>query len=1013
MQRATSRNALTRRDTTIMCSLVGGSNSHKPSPTVQSRLVFLARALSDQNLRLETKPNASRMTGISALAVGLLLIPLGCSSRSDGDVKDTAGTNVSSSEVAGVEPSSAVPNSDEQRPAERPAEDSDFDSARAQLAAGQIDAAARHIRDHLLSHPGDIAGLFLAGEIEAARGRYQDAVKLLDEIPRDHPEAGLAALGQSADWLLAAQAWDEAERRYEAILEKVPNFNMAHRRLAYLMNRQGRRQEASSHVRQLCRAGDVTQAELHTLINECEAVHDEARDADSSVSRYAPIGPAAEARVLFAANEFKPALDRLRIPMKQGQLPPFGQAFFGRLAMEVEDQDAIALWLSSVSDEQKQFGDFWVALGTWMLRDGSDIEGAARVFSEAMVRNPTDWIAMTRLENCLDLLGESKQKIACRSRAILLQRSIRLHHSIVGQSNPPLREIAELANLLDTLHRPVEAVMWRAMGVSYQGGSPQALAALNAQRQELIAQVPVEMKPVDALAGLDRTRFPIPSDTMEMLKSLEPSIGSGGAREFPEAIGPALPNVADAVGIDFQYYNASEPKLADTQIYEQFGGGAVALDYDLDGRVDLYFNQGGDDPKMPTRGKSNVLYRNLVSQFGKARLAEVEDDGYGQGVTSGDWNQDGFPDLVIANFGINTLMINNGDGTFRPNLAGGDWQSPLWTTSVAMADVTGDALPDLVEVNYSDDPTIHDVSPRGANGRFIQSKGPVSYRGAKDRVFIQQADGSMNAVTLSAGQEKRFGHGLGIVVTDIDGITGNEIFVANDTDANQLWFSDQQGAESGVRWRDLAGIRGCAYSARGGSGASMGIATADFDRNGMIDFHVTNFFNEPVHLFLQHASHIFSDSVIKSDLYRPSLGVLGFGTQALDYDNNGTVDLAVVNGHIDDLRYKESPHKMRPQLFAGELDRFVLMEMDRSGGYWNRPAIGRGLLRLDWNRDGKMDLLATHHDVPAALLENHTPSKYHWLQIRLVGTSSERDAIGARVVVAATVNARGQQWVMW
>lgn len=948
------------------------------------------------------------------MLLALFFITAGCSSSSshDGELGEAAGTNRPAPDVASEDLSKAGSKLDQRPAAERPADRSELEAARAQLAAGQIDEAASKVRDHLLVHPGDIGGLFLAGEIEAARGRYRDAVKLLDEIPRDHPDAGLAALGQTADWLLAAEAWDEAEQRYKAILAQVPTANMAHRRLAYLMNREGRRQEACSHVRQLCRAGNVTQAELHTLIDECEAVHDEDRDSDSAISRFAPIGPVAEARVLFSRNEFKSALDRLRAPMKKGQLAPFGQAFFGRLATEVEDQEAITLWLENVGEEQEQFSDFWVALGTWMFRDGSDIEGATRVFCEAIVRNPTDWIAMTRLENCMDLLGESEQKIACRSRAILLRRMIRIHHRIVGKTSPQLSDIAELADLLDTLHRPLEAVMWRAIGLSYQTGPPQAMAELNAKRQELVAHVSAEMKPARALAGLELTRFPMPTAAIEKLKSRKLSmrqtdkmdrsnLGARPKMDQSEPIQPALPNVADSVGIEFQYHNASKPKLADTQLYEQFGGGVVAFDYDLSGRVDLFFNQGGNDPKMATRGKPNVFYRNLGSQFAVVQSAGVDDDGFGQGATSGDWNQDGFPDLVIANFGVNTLMINNGDGTFRPARTGSDWQSPLWTTCLAMADVTGDALPDLVEVNYVDDPTVHEVSPRGANGRFTQSRGPVSYRPAKDRVFIQRADGSMNAVTLTDGHRQSFCHGLGIVVTDIDGITGNEMFVANDTDANQLWFASEQSAPSGILWRDLARIRGCAYSARGGSGASMGIATADFDGNGMIDFHVTNFFNEPVHLYLQNQSHVFSDSAIKSDLYQPSLGVLGFGTQALDYDNNGTVDLAVVNGHIDDLQFKGSPHKMLPQLFAGQVDRFVLMNFDGSSNHWNRPAIGRGLLRFDWNRDGRMDLLATYHDVPAALLENHTESMHHWLQVRLVGTTSERDAIGARIIIDA------------
>ena len=317
----------------------------------------------------------------------------------------------------------------------------------------------------MLAHPGDVSGLFLAGQIEAARGKYRSAVELLDEIPQDHPEAGLAALGQSADWLLAAEAWDEAELRYKAILAQVPTAGTAHRRLAYLMNRQGRRQEASAHVRQLCRAGNVTQAELHTLIDECEAVHDEARDSDPTISRFAPIGPVAEARVLFSKNEFKSALDRLRTPMKQGQLAPFGQAFFGRLAIEVQDQEAIALWLENVGEEQEQFSDFWVAVGTWMFRDASDIEGVARAFCEAIVRNPTDWIAMTRLENCLDLLGESEQKIACRSRAILLRRSIRSppSHCLQSQSrNQRSDRVGRLARHTSSSHRSSDVASHRS-----------------------------------------------------------------------------------------------------------------------------------------------------------------------------------------------------------------------------------------------------------------------------------------------------------------------------------------------------------------------------------------------------------------------------------------------------------------------------------------------------------------------------------------------------------------------
>ena len=563
----------------------------------------------------------------------------------------------------------------------------------------------------MLAQPGDVFGLFLAGQIEATRGRYRDAVDLLDQIPRDHPQAGLAALGQSADWMLAAEAWDEAERRYRSLIAIAPSATMAHRRLAYLLNRQGRREEASSHVGQLVRSGDVTQAELHTLINQCEAIHDDTRDADSSQSDFAPIGPAAEARVLFSKNEFKLALDRLSEPMKAGKLRPSGQALFGRLATEVDDQDAIDLWLQNLSDDQQPFSDHWVALGTLLLRDASDIPGASRLFCEAIVRNPTDWIAITRLEDCMDLLGDSKQKLACRARALLLRESMRTSNAIVGKEKPTAEEIAKLAQLLEKLDRPIEAIMWRAIGFGFHGGPPQTLKSLDAVRHELIGKLPAEMPAEKALAGLELTRFPLPRQWLDQLSTIDRNRRETSESSIPEELTPVFPNVAQSVGIDFQYFNANQPKLADLQLYEQFGGGVAAIDYDCDGRVDLYFNQGGNDPKDATRGKSNALYRNLARGFSEVEDANASDEGYGQGVTSGDWNQDGFPDSVIANFGVNTLMINNGDGTFRRAAVDGNWMSPLWTVSIAMADVSGDALPDIVEINYVDDPAVHAVAP--------------------------------------------------------------------------------------------------------------------------------------------------------------------------------------------------------------------------------------------------------------------------------------------------------------
>ena len=188
----------------------------------------------------------------------------------------------------------------------------------------------------------------------------------------------------------------------------------------------------------------------------------------------------------------------------------------------------------------------------------------------------------------------------------------------------------------------------------------------------------------------------------------------------------------------------------------------------------------------------------------------------------------------------------------------------------------------------------------------------------------------------------------------------------------------------------------------------MGIASGDFDRNGTLDLHVTNFENEPVNLFLQSTDGVFIDEVNRKGLGQTSFGVLGFGTQAADFDNDGWLDLAVLNGHVYDGRVDDIPFRMLPQLFEGNRDGFLLHSETKAGDYWSGKKLGRTLVTLDWNQDGRVDLLASHLDRPIALLQNNAPGQ-SWIQFELVGTVSEREAIGAEVQVVAG----GERWTGW
>ena len=231
-------------------------------------------------------------------------------------------------------------------------------------------------------------------------------------------------------------------------------------------------------------------------------------------------------------------------------------------------------------------------------------------------------------------------------------------------------------------------------------------------------------------------------------------------------------------------------------------------------------------------------------------------------------------------------------------------------------------------------------------------------------------------------------------MTDFDGQGDNEIFVGDDSLPNQLWVRDSEGHG----FSDVASLLGCAYGDTGGMTGAMGIAAADFDENGTLDLHVTNYENENSSFFLGKEG-AYQDRNVQFGLAVHSKGWVGFGTQAIDYNNDGRLDLVVSNGHIEDSITIRGGYEQPAQLFCNLVDRFELADVDDDSRYWDSKHVGRGLARLDFNRDGRVDFAVTHLGERSALVLNQTQTNHHWLQIRLVGTVSERDAIGARVRV--------------
>ncbi len=862
--------------------------------------------------------------------------------------------------------------------------------------------AERLLRQLLVVDPDDVEVIFRFANLEAARGNLDHAISLLDAIPEDHPEAGVAALGQGADWCIQRQRFDDAEARYRKVLRIDPGTAMAHRQLAKLLNRQGRRHEAAAQIQELCRLGDVLEGELHALMSLSDAVVDHPDDEALAAGDDFAIGPEGRARVAFTQLRYAEAAELLRQACVDAGRPESVNAFLGRAIAEAQDERWFLEWLASTTPATQEYSEYWAALGTHLLENQLFAE-AVRALAEALVRDPTDARSYRRLSQALIALGRSDAASTVSERYFELRRVVLAANEVANSQPPNSDDIAVLAAGLRKMNRPLEEILWRSVDGFYRRKMVSELSAMNDER---LAVAPSERAfglASERLCGLELDDYPIPdlrnlvSDPTRIANHRAASPLRDGSKPVPT---PSFENIAQSIGLEHQFMVASGRQDNRFSIYQTLGGGVAVIDFDLDGNPDLYFCQGASDPAMFVGKQSNILYRSADGQLRDVTsLAQAAEYRYTIGTTAGDWNQDGFPDLVASNIGRNTLLVNQGDGTFLAVATDSLDDTTLIPSSLAIADVTGDALPDLVELNYVHDATSARKAELDDAGQVL-ILGPLDFTPGSDRILVNDQLGGRIAQTLDRDTKAA---GLGLIVTNFDDQNGNEMFVGNDMAPDRLWKRNERG-----EWLDLAPTTGCALGSSGTTNASMGIAAADFDANGTLDLHITNFENQSV-TFLLNRNGTFRDRAVQYKLARDSFPLLGFGCQPLDYDSDGVVDLVVSNGHVDDTGNPAQLYRQPPQFFVNHGDHFQLTQVKDASGYFERMHVGRAVARLDFNHDGLSDFVVTHMGSPSALLLNRTETSHHWLRIRLVGTSSERDAIGA----VATIRFGGRQSTQW
>lgn len=449
-------------------------------------------------------------------------------------------------------------------------------------------------------------------------------------------------------------------------------------------------------------------------------------------------------------------------------------------------------------------------------------------------------------------------------------------------------------------------------------------------------------------------------------------------------------------GIDFQYFNGHSRERF---IVETLGGGVAAFDFDNDDWPDLFFVQGCPLPRGSPSALTNQLYRNL----GGARFQAVTDaarlhqNDYSVGCAAGDVDNDGFLDLAVTSLGRTALYRNNGDGTFTESARAAGLSADGVQTTALFADFDRDGNLDLVVLRYVADMKVC----RGRDGQPVICH-PRDLDAAQSILYANHGDGTFRDISTKAGFVVPNGKSLGAIAADFDDDGWPDLYVSNDTTPNFLFHNLGRGpgATAGIQFAEQGMSSGTALTGDGNATAGMGIACADFDGNGRLDVFVTNFFAETFTLYLNQGQLFFADATKTAHLAEPTRSMLGFGTQAIDFDLDGQPDLFVANGHIFDHRDRGEPYTMRPQAFHNTDGVFTETAFP-ANTYGSGKYLGRGLTAVDWNRDGAMDLVVTHLDRPAALLRNDTPRRNHFAVADLVGVHANRDGVNTRLVVRA------------
>jgi predicted Zn-dependent protease len=852
--------------------------------------------------------------------------------------------------------------------------------AESDLAAGRVLAARGRLADLAARRPDDGEVAYYFGRCEEARNAPDAARAAWGRVPADSPFATKAAIARASSLLDAGQLG-----KAEAILEALPR-------------RDG---PDPGEIRQTLELVYRFQGRMDAVRNLIIESWNSASDPSAILRRLFVLDraqyPAEMIRKFFAESD--PEDDRVWLAKANrailtGQTDLAESLLDGCKKRRPGDR---AIWRSCL-DLARSVGDTEAAframehlpsrlfsqaerhrLRAWLLGRLGDRRREQEALADLVALDPGDTASWDRLAELALSRGDTPDAEHCRRRKAEVMALKALYAKLVDRDDR-VERADELARLANALGRKEEARGWSLVRDG-RGGQ-------------------------ESLEDPER-REPNRSTLAEVLADFRPAKPSSEVtKRGIESTVPEFRDDANAVNLNFVYDNGRTSRRPSPP--EAMGGGVGLLDFDNDGWLDVYLVQGGPFPAGQSasqdgdrlfRNKRDGTFEDVTERSGLAALSH----GYGHGVTVGDYDNDGHPDLFVTRWRSYALYRNKGDGTFEDaTLRAGLGGDRDWPTSAAFADLDRDGDLDLYVCHYL---KYDENNPRRCSHPDSPAKhdcNPLDFDALPDHVFRNDA-GRFVDTTAAAGLFETAGRGLGVVAADFDGDDLIDLYVANDMSANYLYRN-----RGGFKFEEIGVVAGAAASAEGGYKAGMGIACGDLDGDGKIDLAVTNYYGESTTYFRNLGGGMFADHSSAIGMAAPTRLLLGFGIAFVDFDNDGRLDVISANGHVIDPRPR-FPWMMPLQILMMNPRGHLVDVSDRAGTLFQPNHLGRGLAAGDLDNDGRIDALAVCQNEPVVYLHNKTgrDSTGHFLMLRLEGTQSNRDAIGATV----TVRCGQRQWV--